>query len=91
MEKGEAIKQEAAERNQKRVKELQTRIANLTEELRTAKKVHDDEEKKLTANYDLADKAFTEALDTYDAEMRDHNKQKDIVQKEYEDAAENLR
>lgn len=45
----------------------------------------------MTDKYDLADKAYTEALETYDNEMRDHNKQKDIVMKEYEDASENLR
>ena len=45
----------------------------------------------MTDKYDLADKAYTEALETYDNEMRDHNKQKDIVMKEYDDASENLR
>ena len=45
----------------------------------------------MTDKYDLADKAYTEALETYDTEMRDHNKQKDIVMKEFDDASENLR
>ena len=91
MEQGEAIKQEAAERNKKKVHELQTRIAALNDELKGAKMSHQQEEKALTDKYDLADKAYTEALETYDNEMRDHNKQKDIVMKEFEDASENLR
>lgn len=45
----------------------------------------------MTDKYDLADKAYTEALETYDNEMRDHNKQKDIVQKEFDDADEQLK
>jgi len=61
------------------VKKLQARIAQLTEELKIAKTSHAAEEKQLTDKYDLADKAYTEALETYDNEMRDHNKQKDIV------------
>jgi len=91
MEQGELIKTEAAERNKKRVTELKTRIQQLTGELKDAKGMHATEEKQLTDKYDLADKAYTEALETYDNEMRDHNKQKDIVMKEYEDASENLR
>jgi len=56
------------------VKKLQARIAQLTEELKIAKTSHSAEEKQLTDKYDLADKAYTEALETYDNEMRDHNK-----------------
>ena len=70
------------------MKKLQARIAQLQEELKIAKTSHAAEEKQLTDKYDLADKAYTEALETYDNEMRDHNKQKDIVQKEFDDANE---
>lgn len=70
---------------------MKGRIGQLKEELDIAKKNHSTEEKHLTDKYDLADKAYTEALETYDSEMRDHNKQKDIVQKEYDDANEQLR
>lgn len=70
------------------MKKLQARIAQLQEELKIAKSSHATEEKQLTDKYDLADKAYTEALETYDNEMRDHNKQKDIVQKEFDDANE---
>lgn len=71
--------------------ELKAKIATLNEDLKIAKTSHAAEEKQLTDKYDLADKAYTEALETYDNEMRDHNKQKDIVQKEFDDAAENLK
>ena len=91
MEQGELIKQDAAERNKKRVTDLKARIAALNDELKGAKLSHAAEEKQLTDKYDLADKAYTEALETYDNEMRDHNKQKDIVMKEFDDASENLR
>jgi len=70
---------------------LEAKIAELTENLKIAKGSHSTEEKQLTDKYDLADKAYTEALETYDNEMRDHNKQKDIVQKEYDDANEQLK
>jgi len=90
-EEGLQIQEEAAKRNEERVKQLQARIAELTENLKIAKGTHATEEKQLTDKYDLADKAYTEALETYDNEMRDHHKQKDIVQKEFDDADEQLR
>ena len=88
---GVRIDEEAKARNEDRVKTLNARIAELTENLKIAKGTHATEEKQLTDKYDLADKAYTEALETYDNEMRDHNKQKDIVQKEYDDADEQLK
>ena len=87
-EQGEAIRIESEERNKKRMIELNARIAQLTEELKIAKQSHAAEEKQLTDKYDLADKAYTEALASYDDEMRDQNKQKDIVKKECDDASE---
>ena len=73
-EEGAQIQEDAAKRNEDRVKQLQARIAELTENLKIAKGTHAAEEKQLTDKYDLADKAYTEALETYDNEMRDHNK-----------------
>ena len=37
----------------------------------------------MTNKYELADKGYSEALESYDTDMKDQNKQKDIVQKEY--------
>ena len=79
------------EQNKKKVANLQSRIRQLTEELENAKKQHAQEERDLTGKYELADKGYSEALESYDTDMKDQNKQKDIVQKEYEDAAENLK
>ena len=85
------VKADAEERHKKRKEELQKRIRELTEALDIAKKSHAAEEKDLTGKYELADKGYRESLEQYDTDMKDQNKQKDIVQKEYEDAAENLK
>lgn len=85
------MKTEAAERNKENVTRLAKKIEALQGELRDAKGQHNQEETLLTGKYIQEDKAYTEALEQYDTEMRDHNKQKDIVTKEFEDSAEQLR
>ena len=91
MEEGEAVKEAAKERHEAEVTRLNEELKKLHEELAVAKKANTDDEIKLNDKYVQADKGYSEALETYDNEMRDHNKQKDIVTKEYEDQAENLR
>ena len=91
MADGEEVKQDAEKRHLETVARLKKKIAELTENLEIAKKTHSAEEKDLTGKYELADKGYRESLEQYDTDMKDQNKQKDIVQKEYEDAAENLK
>ena len=46
----------------------------MSEDLAIAKKSNTEDESKLNEKYVQADKGYSEALETYDNEMRDHNK-----------------
>ena len=87
LENGESVKEQAKERHEAEVARLLEELNRLKEELNVSKKQNTDDETKLNEKYVQADKGYSEALETYDNEMRDHNKQKDIVTKEYEDQA----
>ena len=85
MDEGERIKEAAQKRHEEEVERLNAELKKLSEDLAIAKKQNTEDETKLNEKYVQADKGYSEALETYDNEMRDHNKQKDIVTKEYED------
>ena len=59
------------------MKDLQTELDELTQQLTEVKKANQDAEKALMGNFENADKAYTDALDSYDTEMREKNKERD--------------
>ena len=57
--------------------ELERTIADLTAEYNAMKAKNAIAEKQLLTSYDGADKQYTEALESYDQEMREKNKERD--------------
>ena len=69
---------------------LQRTIDDLTAEYTGLKGGNSVAEKTLLTNYDNADKQYTEALDSYDQDMRDKNKERDETQADLEDQLQQL-
>jgi hypothetical protein len=57
----------------KRKADLQKKINELQKQLEVKTTANRDEESKLTAQFESADKMYTEALDTYDLELNTHH------------------
>jgi len=57
--------------------ELRNLLNDLTVELKQVKDENSNAEKLLLNSYDGADKQYTEALESYDTEMREKNKERD--------------
>ena len=57
--------------------ELRNLLNDLTVELKQVKDENEKAEKQLLNSYDGADKLYTEALESYDTEMREKNKERD--------------
>ena len=57
--------------------ELRNLLNDLTVELKQVKDENAGAEKQLLNLYDGADKQYTEALESYDTEMREKNKERD--------------
>ena len=70
--------------------QLQRTIDDLTAEYTSLKGGNQTTEKTLLTNYDNADKQYTEALESYDQDMRDKNKERDETQADLEDQLQQL-
>ena len=75
--KCEAIKESSEKRHQERMRELAQTIDELKAELKMVQDMNSNAEKQLLQQYDGADKLYTEALDQYDNDMREKNKDKE--------------
>lgn len=75
--KCEAIKESSEKRHQERMRELAQNIDELKAELKMVQDMNSNAEKQLLQQYDGADKLYTEALDQYDNDMREKNKDKE--------------
>ena len=75
--KCEAIKEASEKRHQERMRELAQHIEELKAELKMVQDMNSNAEKQLLQQYDGADKLYTEALDQYDNDMREKNKDKE--------------
>lgn len=87
--KCEAIKESSEKRHQERMRELAQNIEEYKAELKMVQDMNSNAEKQLLQQYDGADKLYTEALDQYDNDMREKNKDKeetlvDCQEQEYE-------
>lgn len=80
---GDEVKERHKLEHEERKKELQEHIAKLQKKLDEKTNANRDEETKLTAAFESADKMYTEALDTYDSELNNHVNELDECQKEY--------
>ena len=56
---------------------LKARIAELNGELLQVKTENKDAETQLLTKFDNAEKTYSEALDSYDTDMREKNKERD--------------
>ena len=90
MTKGQTIKESSEKRHQETMAQLQRTIDDLTAEYTGLKGGNSVAEKTLLTNYDNADKQYTEALDSYDQDMRDKNKERDETQADLEDQLQQL-
>lgn len=59
------------------MRELQAQLNDLQAQLEQVKKENSLAEKMLLGQFESADKQYTDALDSYDTEMRDKNKERD--------------
>ena len=71
------------------MRELSQNIDELKAELKMVQDMNSNAEKQLLQQYDGADKQYTEALESYDTDMRERNKEKeetlvDCQEQEYE-------
>ena len=90
MSKGQTIKEASEKRHQETMTQLQRTIDDLTAEYTSLKGGNQTTEKTLLTNYDNADKQYTEALESYDQDMRDKNKERDETQADLEDQLQQL-
>lgn len=70
---------------------LQSKISELQGSLNAVKQQNNAAEKLLLGQYDGADKQYTEALESYDQDMRDKNKERDETRADLEDQEDQLR
>lgn len=75
--KGQAIKEANQKHHTEKMNELRNLLNDLTVELKQVKDENAAAEKLLLNLYDGADKQYTEALESYDTEMREKNKERD--------------
>ena len=59
------------------MRDLETSLNDLQTQLEQAKKENSLAEKVLLGQFESADKQYTDALDSYDQEMREKNKERD--------------
>ena len=90
MSKGQMIKEASEKRHQETMAQLQRTIDDLTADYTSLKGGNQTTEKTLLTNYDNADKQYTEALESYDQDMRDKNKERDETQADLEDQLQQL-
>ena len=90
MTKGQLIKEGSEQRHASTMTSLQQSIDGLNADYNALKAGNQTAEKTLLTNYDNADKQYTEALESYDQDMRDKNKERDEFQAELEDQMQNL-
>ena len=69
---------------------LQRTIEDLNSELLMVKAENTAKEKQLLTSYDGADKQYTEALESYDTEMREKNKERDEQKADLDDHEQQL-
>ena len=80
----ERLKQlEAA--HQERKKQLLEEIASLESQHKEIKGRNMVDEKNLNDKFELAEKGYKDALETYDADMREYVKNKETAQKQYDE------
>ena len=75
--KGQATKDANQKHHAEKMNELRNLLNDLTVELKQVKDDNEKAEKQLLNSYDGADKQYTEALESYDTEMREKNKERD--------------
>lgn len=59
------------------MRDLETSLNDLQTQLEQAKRENSQAEKVLLGQFENADKQYTDALDSYDQEMREKNKERD--------------
>lgn len=69
---------------------LEIDLGELTERLRVVKDENHVAEKALQTAYENAEKQYTEALDSYDTEMREKNTERDNTRADMEDQEHQL-
>ena len=65
--------------------ELKRTIDDLTTDYASLKAQNAAAEKALLQNFENAEKEFSAALETYDQDMRDKNKERDETEEDYKD------
>ena len=88
--KGQAIKEASEKRHAETMTALQAEIEQLTSQYNTMKDENQRYEKTLLGQFDGADKQYTEALESYDTDMRDKNKERDEMQGDLDDQLQQL-
>jgi chromosome segregation ATPase len=83
--KGQSIKEAMQKRHEDRMNELNGSLRSLQGELLGVKTENAAAEKLLLTQYDGADKQYTEALESYDTEMREKNKERDDTRADLDD------
>ena len=74
---GQKLRDHAQQRHDEKMAELQRTIDELNQEYLGVKAANQAAEKNLLTGYENADKQCTGALESYDQEMRERNKERD--------------
>ena len=74
---GQKLRDLAQQRHDEKMAELQRTIDELNQEYLGVKAANQAAEKNLLTGYENADKQYTGALESYDQEMRERNKERD--------------
>ena len=74
---GQKLRDHAQQRHDEKMAELQRTIDELNQEYLGVKAANQAAEKNLLTGYENADKQYTGALESYDQEMRERNKERD--------------
>lgn len=76
--------------HEERMRDLETNLNDLQTQLEIAKKENSLAEKVLLGQFESADKQYTDALDSYDSEMREKNKEREDNKAELKDQEHHL-
>lgn len=88
---GERKAKQHEEEHIAREKELQAEIDKLTKQLNAKTEQNKNEETKLIAQFESADKMYSEAIDQYDSDLQNHNNELAEYNKEYDEQAHELK